>query len=110
MIRQSFCLTALFLLLSAMLIAAGADAPAQDAAGLFLNGTAFLDTDGDGFFSPGEGPLANATVRLFMEGNVTSLATTNQSGQYFFGNLSQSLTAENSGICRTAVGDQGGWP
>ena len=88
MIRQYFCLTVLFLLLSASLIAAGAAAPAQDAAGLSLSGTAFLDTNGDGFFSPGEGAHANASIRLMLEGKEIFNTTTNQSGQYFFGNLS----------------------
>ena len=88
MIRQYFCLTGLFLLLSASLIAAGAAAPAQDAAGLSLSGTAFLDTNGDGFFSPGEGAHANASIRLMLEGKEIFNTTTNQSGQYFFGNLS----------------------
>ena len=88
MIRQYFCLTVLFLLLSASLIAAGAAAPAQDAAGLSLSGTAFLDTNGDGFFSSGESALANASVRLMLEGKEIFNTTTNQSGQYFFGNLS----------------------
>jgi hypothetical protein len=94
MIRQSpkhfFCLTALFFLLSASLPAAGADAlfPSPDAAGLSLNGTAFQDADGDGFFLPGEMGLANATVRLILEGTEISDTTTNESGQYFFGNLS----------------------
>jgi hypothetical protein len=85
------CLTVLCFLLSASLIAAGADAPAQDAAGLSLNGTAFQDANGDGFFSPGEVGLANCTIRLFQEGNAYSNTTTNASGQYSFANLSPGM-------------------
>ena len=86
--KHFFCMTMLFLQLSASLIAAGADAPAQDASGLFLNGTAFQDADGDGFFSPGEMGLANSTIRLILEGYEISNTSTNESGQYFFRNLS----------------------
>jgi len=71
-IRQSLFLTVLFLLLSASLIAAGAVSPSQDAAGLSQNGTAFLDADGDGFFSPGEMGLANSTIRLILDGTEIS--------------------------------------
>jgi hypothetical protein len=86
--KHFFCMTMLFLLLSATLIAAGADAPAQDASSLSLNGAAFQDADGDGFFSPGEMGLANSTIRLIREGYEISNTTTNESGQYSFGNLS----------------------
>ena len=116
------CLTVLFLLLSASLIAAGADALAQDAAGLSLNGTAFLDTNGDGFFSPGERPLANATVRLMLEGTEIFNTTTNQSGRYFFGNLStgryvlkadpisgRNQTAPGSGYYEVTLSDKSGF-
>ena len=58
------------------------------AASLSLNGTAFQDSDGDGFFSPGEMGLANRTIRLILEGKEISNATTNESGQYLFANLS----------------------
>ncbi len=88
--RHFFCLTALFFLLSASLIAAGADALSfsPDAAGLSLNGTAFQDTNGDSFFSLGEIGLENRTIRLILDGTEISNTTTNESGQYLFVNLS----------------------
>jgi hypothetical protein len=84
------CLTVLFLLLSTSLLASGIDAltPHPDAASLSLNGTVFQDANSDGFFSPGERAIANSTVRLILEGTEISNTTTNESGQYFFGNLS----------------------
>ncbi|MCX6677175.1 MAG: PKD domain-containing protein [Methanothrix sp.] len=83
-------MTALFFLLSVSLPASGADAltPSQDATSLSLNGTAFLDADGNGFFSAGENGLANETIRLILEGKEISNTTSNESGQYFFANLS----------------------
>jgi len=66
---------------------------------LYLSGTAFQDANGDGFLSPGEQTIANITIRLSLEGNVTSTAATNESGQYSFSNLSPGkyeLTADPS--------------
>jgi len=122
---KHFCgLTALFFILSASLIAAGADAlsSSSDAAALSLNGTAFQDTDGDGFFSPGEVGLANITIRAIREGMVITNATTNESGQYFFGNLSPgkyelkadpfsggNLTAPGAGYYEVTLSDKSGF-
>ena len=90
MIKQSpkhfFYPVALFILLSTS-IALGADAPSPEATSLSLNGTAFQDLNGDGFFSPGEGGLANKTIRLILNGAEISNTTTNESGQYLFANL-----------------------
>jgi hypothetical protein len=55
---------------------------------LSLSGTVFQDANGDGFFSPGEQAIANVTIRLSLDGNVTSSATTNESGTYSFDSLS----------------------
>lgn len=122
--KHLFCLTALFFLLSASLIAAGADAlsPSPDAAGLSLNGTAFQDADGDGFFSPGEVGLANRTIRLMLEGTEISNTTTNESGKYFFANLSPgkyelradpfsgyNLTAPGAGYYEVTLSDKSGF-
>ena len=88
--NRFFYLAALFLMLLTSLPAYGADAlsPSPEAASLSLNGTAFQDMDGDGFFSPGEMGLANRTIRLILDGTEISNATTNESGQYLFANLS----------------------
>ncbi|MDD2835495.1 MAG: SdrD B-like domain-containing protein, partial [Methanothrix sp.] len=95
-------------LLSSSLPTCSADAPAQDAAGLSLSGTAFHDADGNGFFSPNEQPAANIAITLSQEGNALSTAATNESGQYSFENLSPGhyeLTAEPiSGSLLTAPG------
>jgi hypothetical protein len=94
MIRQFrkhfFHLITLSLLLMISLPASGEDAPlsAQDVASLSLNGTAFLDADGDGFFSPGETGLANATVRLLLDGEEIASLATDEQGRYLFANLS----------------------
>jgi hypothetical protein len=78
----------LLFLLSSSLPISGADAPAQDAAGHSLSGTAFLDANGDGFLSPGEHPAPNVTIRLSLQGDDISPTATNESGQYSFDNLS----------------------
>ncbi len=88
-ITHFFHLIALFLLLSTSLPASGADAlpSSPDAAGLSLNGTAFQDANGDGFFSPGEAALANKTIRLLLDGEEMANVTTDENGLYFFANL-----------------------
>ena len=88
--KRFFYLAALFLMLLTSLPAYGADAlsPSPEAASLSLNGTAFQDADGDGFFLPGEMGLANRTIRLMQDAVEISNATTNESGQYLFANLS----------------------
>lgn len=84
-----YYLAAFFCLLSASLIAAGADelTPSADAASLSLNGTVFQDANGDGFFSPGETGLANAAIRLILDETEIANTTANESGQYLFVNL-----------------------
>ncbi|MDD4653516.1 MAG: SdrD B-like domain-containing protein, partial [Methanothrix sp.] len=83
MIPQScnhlFCLAVLLFLLSFSLPATAA---------LSLSGTAFQDANGDGFFTPGEQTLANIAIVLSLEGNAATSASTNESGQYAFENLS----------------------
>jgi hypothetical protein len=86
-LKHFFCMTMLLFLLLSSLQACGAEALSPDASTLSLSGTAFQDANGDGFFSPGEQAVANVTIRLSLEGNITSAATTNESGQYSFGNL-----------------------
>jgi hypothetical protein len=75
---------------------------------LSLSGTTYQDANGDGFLSPGEQATANVTIRLSLQGNDTSLAITNESGQYSFSNLSPGkyeLTADPlSGWSLTAPG------
>lgn len=114
-------MTMLLFLLSSSLPDSGAGAPSPDAAGLSLSGTAFQDANGDGFFSPGEKSVANATISLTLEGNAASTATTNESGQYSFVNLSPgryelkmdpfsgwSLTAPGSGRYEVTLSDRSG--
>ena len=88
--KPFFYLAALILMLLTSQPAYGADAlsTSPEAASLSLKGTAFQDTDGDGFFLPGEMGLANRTIRLMQDAVEISNATTNESGQYFFANLS----------------------
>ena len=61
--------------------------PSADDALLSLGGTAYLDGDGDGFFSANETGLANVTVRLMQGGLLQASALTDQSGHYLFPNL-----------------------
>jgi hypothetical protein len=90
-------------------------------AALSLSGTAFQDANADGFLSPGEQAVANFTIRLSLEGNVTSLDTTNESGQYSFDNLSPGryelradpfsgwiLTAPGAGRYEVTLSDKSG--
>ena len=125
MIRQSrkhfFYLMALSLLLIISLPVSGEDAPlpAQDAASLSLNGTAFLDADGDGLLSAGETGLANATVRLIRDGEEIASLATDEQGRYLFANLSpgwyvimadpfsgQSQTAPGAGYYEVTLSDK----
>ncbi|MBN1236296.1 MAG: PKD domain-containing protein, partial [Methanotrichaceae archaeon] len=89
---------------------------------LYLNGTAFLDTDGDGFLSPGENGFANVTVRLMEDAGEISNAITDESGQYFFANLSPdryelyadplpggNLTAPGAGYHEVTLSDKPGF-
>ena len=62
--------------------------PSADDALLSLGGTAYLDGDGDGFFSANESGLANVTVRLMQGGLLQATVLTDQSGHYIFSNLS----------------------
>lgn len=111
--KHLFCMTMLLFLLSL-------SSPASSA--LSLSGIAFQDGDGDGFFSPGEQAVANVTIRLSLEGNITSAATTNESGQYSFGNLSPgryelranplsgwSLTTPGAGRYEVTLSDKSGF-
>lgn len=97
--KHLFCLTMLLFLLPFSL-------PGK--AAFSLSGTAFQDANGDGFFSPGEQTMANIAIGLSQDGNATSIASTNESGQYFFDNLSPGiyeLAAEPaSGSLLTAPG------
>ncbi len=119
--KQFFCMTLLLFLLSSSQLACGADDLSSDATGLSLSGTAFQDANGDSFFSPGEGAIANATIRLIVEGNVTFVTTTNESGQYSFGSLSPgkyelradpfsgwNLTAPGAGYYEVTLSDKSG--
>ena len=56
--------------------------PSADDALLSLGGTAYLDGDGDGFFSANETGLANVTVRLMQGGLLQATVLTDQSGHY----------------------------
>jgi hypothetical protein len=70
-------------------LACGVDAlsMSQEQAILSLNGTAFQDDNRDGFFSAGEAALSGASVRLIHEDTETGNATTDETGQYAFVNL-----------------------
>ncbi|MFZ3147703.1 MAG: C1 family peptidase [Methanothrix sp.] len=120
--KHLFCMTALLFLLSATQSAFGADPISSDAAAPSLNGTAFRDVNGDGFFSPGEVGLANSTIRLMLEGTEISNTATNESGQYFFGNLAPgryelmadpfsgwNLTAPGAGRYEVTLSDKSGF-
>jgi hypothetical protein len=89
-LKHLFNLITFSLLLLASPPASGAGVPLLllDAANLSLNGTAFLDAEGDGFFSAGEAGLANVTVRLLLDGEEIDNLTTDEQGRYLFANLS----------------------
>jgi protocatechuate 3,4-dioxygenase beta subunit len=54
----------------------------------FLQGTAFVDTNGDGVLNAGDNVLAGATITLEdASGNPLATTTTDSNGNYFFGNL-----------------------
>jgi len=61
--------------------------PSANDALLFLGGTAYLDGNGDRFFSANDTGLANVTVRLMQGGLLQATALTDQSGHYLFDNL-----------------------
>ena len=53
-----------------------------------IAGTVFADLDASGMFDPGETPLAGVTIWLLdASGKRTALTTTDDLGQYLFGNL-----------------------
>jgi hypothetical protein len=87
--RKLFLIASMIVFLS-LSLACGADAlsPSQDQANLSLNGTAFEDENGDGFFSAGETGLPDVTIRLILEDREIDNATTDSSGQYVFSSLS----------------------
>ena len=62
--------------------------PSADDPLLFLEGTAYLDGNGDRFFSANETGLANVTVRLMQGGLLQANSLTDGEGQYIFPNLS----------------------
>jgi len=82
--------------------------PSADDALLSLEGTSYLDGDGDGFFSANESGLANATVRLMQGGLLQATVLTDQSGHYIFSNLSPGVYRLEAGpvaeSSRTAPG------
>ena len=82
--------------------------PSADDALLSLEGTAYLDGDGDRFFSANETGLANVTVRLMQGGLLQASALTDQSGHYLFPNLLPGVYSLEAGpvaeINRTAPG------
>ena len=82
--------------------------PSADDALLSLGGTAYLDGDGDGFFSANESGLANVTVRLMQGGLLQATVLTDQSGHYIFSNLSPGVYRLEAGpvaeSSRTAPG------
>lgn len=82
--------------------------PSADDALLSLGGTAYLDGDGDRFFSANETGLANVTVRLMQGGLLQASALTDQSGHYLFPNLLPGVYSLEAGpvaeINRTAPG------
>ncbi|MDD1735930.1 MAG: hypothetical protein LUQ21_00495, partial [Methanothrix sp.] len=65
--------------------------PSADDTLLSLEGTAYLDDDGDGFFSANEGRLANVTVRLMQGGLLQATVLTDPSGHYLFADLSPGI-------------------
>ena len=71
--------------------------PSADDALLSLDGTAYLDGDGDGFFSANESGLANVTVRLMQGGLLQASALTDQSGHYLFADLSPGVYSLEAG-------------
>lgn len=90
----------------------------HDAGEGLIGDTIFLDRDGDGVADPGEG-MEGVMVKLFASDGVTLLATTttNENGQYFFGNLNatgtyvvqvQTGTLPFSGLTNTVDPDGGG--
>jgi hypothetical protein len=110
--KHLFYMAMLLFLLSFSLPACGA---------LSLSGTAFQDANGDGFFSPDEQTVANVLIELSQEGNAITSATTNESGQYSFNNLSpgryeltvqplsgESLTAPGAGRYEVTLSDMSG--
>jgi len=82
--------------------------PSADDALLSLGGTAYLDGDGDGFFSANESGLANVTVQLMQGGLLQATVLTDQSGHYIFSNLSPGVYRLEAGpvaeSSRTAPG------
>jgi len=84
----------LLIILQILIISFSSASPSDDLSystddsGLSLGGTAYMDGDGDRFFSANETGLANVTVRLTQSGLLQASALTNQSGQYIFSNLS----------------------
>ena len=104
-LKHFFYLITLSLLLLISLPASGADAlSARPGCGILsLNGTAFLDADGDGFFSPGEAGLANATVRLMRDGEEIATAATERVRAATF---RQSLPRTVRGYGRSLLGPE----
>ncbi len=82
--------------------------PSDDVAFLSLEGTAYLDGDGNRFFSANETGLANVTVRLMQGGLLQATVLTDRSGQYLFADLSPGLYSLEAGpvaeSSRTAPG------
>jgi hypothetical protein len=71
--------------------------PSADDAILSLEGTVYLDQDGDRFLSENEIGLANVTVQLMQDGLLQASALTGGEGHYIFPNLSPGIYSLEAG-------------
>jgi hypothetical protein len=69
----------------------------------FIQGTAFVDTDGNGIRSTAEIGLFGATVKLYLGSTLEGTATSDSSGNYSFGGTGP-FTSSNVSVALT-VGD-----